>query len=306
MAVRVGITFPQTVIGTDVSILRDWAQAADGAGFKHMAIVDHVLGAHRDRFTRSLADLGLTAPPYTDQSEIHEVFTLCSYFAAITQQIEFSTSILILTQRQTAVVAKQAAELDLLSGGRLRLGIGVGWNYVEMEALGENFHNRGRRMEEQIELLRKLWTEPLVTFEGRWHHIDRLSINPLPVQRPIPLWIGCSWTEPLMRRVARMADGWIPRQVGQSGEDTKSLIERLHQYVREAGRDPADVGVEVRLSVDLDRPEGWLERSRELIDAGVTHLTLGMPRGAATPRELVDAVPRIKQVYEAEMGSLAG
>lgn len=302
---RVGISFPQTAMGTDVAILRDFAQAAEGAGFDHMAIVDHVLGAHLDRFTRSLDDLGLTAPPYTDQSEIHEVFTLCSYFAAITQRIEFSTSILVLPQRQTAVVAKQVAELDLLSHGRVRLGIGVGWNYLEMEALGENFHNRGRRMEEQIEVLRRLWTEPLVTFDGRWHHLDRLSINPLPVQRPIPLWIGCGMTEPLMRRVARLADGWIPRQIGQPSEDFGAVLERLRDYLRDVGRDPALLGVEVRVSGDLDHPNGWLKRAQEMQALGVTHVTIGTPRGAS-PAQLVDAVPRAKRLFDEHVGSAAG
>jgi probable F420-dependent oxidoreductase len=303
--VRVGISFPQTAAGIDISILRDFVQAADGAGFDHLAMVDHVLGAHPDRFTRSLAELGLTAPPYTDKSEIHEVFTLFAYYAAITQRIEFSTSILILPQRQTAVVAKQAAEVDLLSNGRLRLGIGVGWNYAEMEALGENFHNRGRRMEEQMEVLRRLWTEPLVTFKGRWHDIDRLGINPLPVQRPIPLWIGCGFGEPLMRRVARMADGWIPRQIGQSGEDFGAVMQRMYGYMREAGRDPSSLGVEVRLPGDLEHPETWVNRAQELLAQGVTHLTLGTPRGL-TPSQMVDAVPRVKRMFDEQVGHTAG
>jgi alkanesulfonate monooxygenase SsuD/methylene tetrahydromethanopterin reductase-like flavin-dependent oxidoreductase (luciferase family) len=149
---RVGISFPQTAIGTDVSIIRDFVQAAEGAGYDHVSIVDHVLGAHRDRFTRPIDGLG--APPYTTESEIHEVFALMAYFAAITERIEFATSILVLPQRQTPLVAKQAAAVDVLSHGRVRLGIGVGWNYAEFEGMREDFRTRGRRYEEQIEVLR--------------------------------------------------------------------------------------------------------------------------------------------------------
>jgi probable F420-dependent oxidoreductase len=304
MTVRVGISFPQTTIGTDPSIIRDFVQAVEGAGYNHITAVDHVLGAHPDRFTRPLA--GLTAPPYTTESVIHEVFALFGYFAALTERLEFATSILVLPQRQTQLVAKQAAEVDVLSGGRMRLGIGVGWNYAEFEGMGEDFHIRGRRMEEQIEVLRRLWTEPLVNFEGRWHTLDRLSINPRPVQRSIPIWIGCGATEPLLRRVARLADGWMPRQIGQPGEDFSSVLERLYGQAREAGRDPSTIGIDVRLSADLDRPDDWLKRAEEMEGLGVSHITLSIPRDGLTPAQLVQAVPRYKRLLTDHVPNLAG
>jgi probable F420-dependent oxidoreductase len=294
---KIGISFPTTAIGTDVSAIRDYILAVEGSGYDHMTAVDHILGAHPDRFDRSLAGLGLTAPPYTDASEIHEVFTLFSYAAAITERVKFATSILILPQRQTQLVAKQAAQVDVLSRGRMRLGIGVGWNYAEMEAMGIDFKTRGRRMEEQIEVLRRLWTEPLVSFSGRWHTIDRLSINPRPVQASIPVWIGCGNAEPLMRRVARLADGWMPRQIGgDPNEDFPGTLSRLHAYAREAGRDPSSIGVNIRISVSPNDASAWLKRAEEVNIPGVTEITLSANRDAGTPRQLIDAVPRFKQM----------
>jgi probable F420-dependent oxidoreductase len=291
---RVGISFPQTTIGTDVAVIRDFVQTAEGTGFDHLNVVDHVLGAREDRFTRPIS--GLSAPPYTTASEIHEVFALFGFFAAITERIELATSILVLPQRQTPLVAKQAAAADVLSKGRIRLGIGVGWNYAEFEGMGEDFHNRGRRFEEQIEVLRRLWTEPVVTFEGRWHSLDRTGINPLPVQRPIPLWIGCGASEPLLRRVARLADGWMPRQTGQSGEEFSAMLARLRSHAREAGRDPNAIGIDVRISAGLDSPEGWLKRAAEMQKLEISHITLSPPRDDSTPAQLVEAVARYKQL----------
>jgi len=261
-----------------------------------MTAVDHVLGAHPDRFTRPID--GLAAPPYTTESEIHEVFALFGYAAAITERLELATSILVLPQRQAQLVAKQAAAVDVLSKGRVRLGVGVGWNYAEMEAMGEDFRTRGRRFEEQIEVLRRLWTEPLVTFEGRWHTIDRLSINPRPVQRPIPIWIGCGMSEPLVRRVARLADGWMPRQTGESGEEFSVTLERLRGYAQEAGRDPAAIGIDVRIAASLDSPDAWLKRATEMQALGVTHITLSTSRDVRTPAELVAAVPRYRRMLD--------
>jgi probable F420-dependent oxidoreductase len=292
--VRVGISFPQTTIGTDVAVIRDFVQTAEGVGFDHLNVVDHVLGARADRFDRPIA--GLSAPPYTTESVIHEVFALLGFCAAITERIEFVTSILVLPQRQTPLVAKQAAEVDVLSKGRVRLGIGVGWNYAEFEGMGQDFHNRGRRFDEQIDVLRRLWTEPVVTFEGRWHSLDRTGINPLPVQRPIPIWIGCGEAEPLLRRVGRLADGWMPRQTGQSGEDFSGMLDRLHTYAREAGRDPEAIGIDVRISASLDNPDPWLKRAAEMQSMGISHITLSPPRDDRTPSQLVEAISRYMQL----------
>jgi probable F420-dependent oxidoreductase len=184
---QLGVVFPQTEIGNDPSIIRDYAQTAEGLGYSHILAYDHVLGA-------SVKNRTDWRGPYTSDTPFHEPFVLFGYMASITERVGFTTGVIILPQRQTALVAKQAAQVDLLSGGRLRLGVGIGWNEVEYEALGEEFGNRGRRMEEQVELLRRLWTEPVVDFTGRWHRVPEAGINPLPVQRPIPVWIGGGWT----------------------------------------------------------------------------------------------------------------
>src|ERR687892_732444 len=202
---KLGVVFPQTEIGSDPAVIPDYAQAAEGAGYDHLLVFDHVLGGKVERFDK----LG-RRPPYTDESPFHEVFVLFGYLAACTQRLELVTGIVILPQRQTALVAKQAAAVDVLTGGRLRLGVGIGWNDVEYEALGEDFHNRGRRSAEQIELLRLLWTQEVVNFEGRYHKITYAGINPLPVQQPIPLWFGGGAPQ-VVKRLARLGDGWFPQ-----------------------------------------------------------------------------------------------
>ena len=181
---QIGAIFPQTEIGSDPGAIKEYAQAAEGLGYSHLFIADHVLGAddkHHEHVVGS---------PYTHESIMHEPFALMGYLAAITKTMGLSTGILILPQRQTALVAKQAAEVDILSGGRLRLGIGVGWNHVEYEALNQDFRNRGRRSEEQIALLRALWTKDVVNFEGKWHRVSHAGLNPLPIQKPIPTCLG--------------------------------------------------------------------------------------------------------------------
>src|SRR6185436_13789954 len=162
----------------------------------------------------------------------HEPMVLFGFLAGVTAHLQLTTGILILPQRQTALVAKQAAEIDVLSNGRLRLGVGLGWNHVEYEALGMDFRTRGRRVEEQVEVLRKLWTEPLVTYRGTGHVIDNAGLNPMPVQRPIPIWFGGS-AEPALKRAARLGDGWMP--AGRQPDDAmKRMIEQLESYLEQA------------------------------------------------------------------------
>src|SRR5947207_13234197 len=206
---RIGVVFPQTEIGDDPIAIRDYAQAAEQLGYQHLLIYDHVLGA-------SIANRPDWRGPYTSDTLFHEPFVLFGYLAGLTKRIELVTGVIVLPQRQTALVAKQAAEIDVLSGGRLRLGIGVGWNEVEYEALGQDFHTRGRRSVEQIAVLRALLTQEVVDFHGHWHHITHAGLNPQPVQRPIPIWFGVGSSqnpyppEAVLRRVARLADGWSP------------------------------------------------------------------------------------------------
>jgi probable F420-dependent oxidoreductase len=280
---RLGVVFPQTEIGNDPAVIRDYAQAAEQIGYDHVLVFDHVLGAHPDRFTQF-------RPPYNYETPFHEPFVLFGYLAAVTSTLELTTGILILPQRQTALAAKQAAAVDVLSGGRLRLGVGIGWNHVEYEALGENFRNRGRRIEEQIDVMRRLWTEQLVDFDGRWEHIERAGIAPLPVQRPIPIWMG-GVVETVLQRVARIADGWFPQfRPGRQATDT---VERLRGYVRDAGRHVEDVGIEGRISM-FNTPEadwaGALDGWREL---GATHVSFNtMNAGLASPESHIDAIRR--------------
>ena len=290
---KFGITFPQREIGTDPVAIRDFAQAAEGAGFDYLVAYDHVTGAHPDRFIGR--DVGFPSPPYLYDSQFHEPFTLFAFLAGLTTRIEFTTSILILPQRQTALVAKQAAEVDLLSGGRLRLGVGVGWNFTEYEALNEDFHTRGARQEEQITVLRKLWTEELVTFRGRWHNLDRVGIAPLP-PRPIPIWIGGGLTEPLMKRVARVADGWMPMIF--SGEDPTPIIGRLRHHLEQEGRNIASFGLQAGVMTQPGREADWIREAKRLQSLGVTHLGVGDFARSIPPIDALHRAIAAKQLLE--------
>ena len=197
---RKGAIFPITEIGTDPVAIRDYAQAIEAMGYDHLVVFDHVLGANPAHHK--------LWGPYTHEFQFHEPFVLLGFLAAATKKLELATGIVILPQRQTALVAKQAAEVDILSGGRLRLGVGIGWNQVEYEALGQDFATRGQRVEEQIALLRELWSKDLVDFDGRWDKIAQAGINPLPIQQPMPIWMG-GWADAMVKRIARIADGWF-------------------------------------------------------------------------------------------------
>jgi probable F420-dependent oxidoreductase len=223
----------------------------------------------------------------------HEPFALFGYLAGLTQRMELATGVLILPQRQTALVAKQAAEVDVLSGGRLRLGIGIGRHVVEYEGLGEDFHNRGRRSEEQIEVLRALWTHQLVTYEGRWHKITDAGLNPLPVQRPIPIWFG-GMADRVLRRIARLGDGWFPQC--QPDDDGRTMIDRLHAYARREGREPGSIGIEGRISIAQDSAEGWIKLFAAWRELGATHISVNtMGAGLSSPNDHIDAIRRFKE-----------
>jgi probable F420-dependent oxidoreductase len=283
--VRIGVTFPQTEFGNDPGAIRDYAQTAEGLGYTHFLVYDHVLGAD----TSVRPDW---RGPYTSESPFHEVFVLLAYVAAVTTSLELVTGVLILPQRQTALVAKQAAAVDVLSGGRMRLGIGVGWNEVEYEGLDKSFANRGARSEEQIALLRALWSAPAITFEGRWERVIAAGINPLPVQRPIPIWIG-GYVEATLRRVGQMGDGWFPREGLPTDEGTRADIARLRDYAIAAGRDPDAIGLEPRLNVGRGAPEEWRAYRDGWGELGATHLTLNtMNNGFTTPAQHIAALER--------------
>ena len=288
---KIGAILPQTEIGADPGAVREFAQAAEDLGYEHLIAFDHVLGVDASKHE------GFSGP-YNHTHMFHEPFVMFGYLAGLTKSIEMVTGILILGQRQTALVAKQAAEVDVLTGGRLRLGIGVGWNAVECEGMGENFHTRGRRCVEQIELMRALWTQEVVNFEGRYHQVTHAGINPLPVQRPIPVWIG-GYAEAVLRRIGQIADGWFPL----FGLDAGALeaVARVREYAKEAGRDPASVGVEgrVRLS-EHPNPEDWQGVADIWAQAGTSHLSINtMNAGLKGPDQHIDAIRRFKEAVSA-------
>ena len=283
---KFGVVFPQTEIGNDPSAIRDYAQTAEGLGYQHVLAFDHVLGANPNR-------PGGWAGPYTFQTPFHEVFVLFAYLAGLTQRLELVTGILILPQRQTALVAKQAASLDLLSGGRLRLGVGLGWNEVEYVGLNENFHNRGARSEEQVTLLRRLWTEPLVDFKGKWHTIPDAGILPLPVQRPIPIWFGGD-SEPAVRRTAHLGDGWMPNH--RNPADAGPAFDLLDRFLEEAGRSRSQIGIEPRLSYGAGDVKTWETFLRGWQAYGATHLSFNtMGSGFKTPQEHMQAIRKFAE-----------
>ena len=286
---KLGVIFPQSEIGNDPAAIRDYAQAAEQLGYDHVLVYDHVLGTHVDRFK----DIGFR-PPYNYETPFHEPFVLFGYLASATEKLELVTGILILPQRQTALVAKQAAAVDVLSGGRLRLGVGIGWNFTEYESLGENFRNRGRRVEEQIDLLRKLWTNELVDFDGKYHSLSQVGINPLPVQRPIPIWMG-AMADAAVQRAARIADGWFP-QFGP-GADGEAAIARFRGLIRDAGRNPDDVGIEGRIGLGRgsDEERGSLLQSWKQL--GASHVSFNtMGAGLASPQDHIDAISDFKKL----------
>ncbi len=278
---KIGAVFPQIEIGADPAAVRAWTETAEGLGFDSILTYEHVLGADPSRHV-------LTGP-YTHEDGFHEPFVLFGYMAGITSRIELWLGVLVLPQRQTALVAKQAATLDLLSGERFTLGVGVGWNQVEYQALGQDFSRRGRRFEEQMILLRRLWEEELVTYEGEFHHLEATGINHRP-RRRIPIWIG-GWADPVMKRIGWWADGWLasagslktahlPDRTG----NTAGLLKRfelVEAAAREKGRDPSEIGLGMMVGevgftgrVPWD-PAEYAHRSKEWGKAGVAHAFLG-------------------------------
>ncbi|WP_328333154.1 LLM class F420-dependent oxidoreductase [Kribbella sp. NBC_00382] len=285
---RIGAIFPQLEIGADPGVVRDWTETVEAAGYTHALAYDHVLGA--DPANRP----GWTG--YTDKSLFHEVFVLFGYMAAITTTLELVTGVLVLPQRQTALAAKQAAEVDVLSGGRLRLGVGIGWNAVEYEALGVPFEQRGARLTEQVELLRKLWAEPVISAEGRHEKIVEAGLNPLPPRRRIPVWFG-GGAEAVLRRTGRIGDGWMPQSPPTA--EARRQVELVRSTAVEAGRDPAEIGFEARLSLGAVPEKEWPDFVEGWRELGATHLGVNtMNMGLGKPEEhaavLRDVLPLLQ------------
>jgi probable F420-dependent oxidoreductase len=279
---NIGVIYPQTEVPPDPGWIREYCQAIEGLGFSHIVAYDHVLGIQPDPDSRGVG-------PYTAEDPFMELFVLFSYMASNTTRLGFCTGVLVLPQRQTALVAKQAACLDLLSGGRLRLGVGVGWNRDEFTGLNASFHDRGDRVEEQIELLRRLWNESVIDYSGQWHTLPSAGINPLP-GRKIPIWIG-GGADRVLRRIARMGDGWLPNV--RTAEDALPYLEKLDGYLDEFGRSRDQIGLEGRVLFgdgDLDQVteqvQGWLE-------IGATHVSINTMRSRLQPPQHLEALERV-------------
>ena len=242
---QISAWFPTRDIGTDPVRIRDWAQAAEELGYDHIEVPDHVFGATaRDGWS----------PGYNEQDAFHETFVTLGFLAGVTTTIGLASGVLILPQRQTGVVAKQATQVDILSGGRLRLGVGVGWNHVEYEALNEDWKSRGTRQREQVEVLKKLWCDDLVTYQGRFHQFTEVNITPRPVQRPIPVWFGGS-SDAVVKRAAQIGDGWMP--IMAPDHEAEAKLEQLRNHLSDCGRDPSAFGIEGWLRMDKADPDEW-------------------------------------------------
>lgn len=293
----VGVVFPTYEIGNDPGLIRDFVQSAEALGYKHITIYDNVLGADPDREG--------WRGPHTIDNPFHEALTMIAYMAGITKTIGFMTAILVLPQRQAALVAKQAGQIEILAPGRLRLGVGVGWNAVEFEALGMDFSTRGKYLDEQLEVINKLWTEPMVDYTGKWHRIDRAGLTPFP-PNPVPIWFG-GYADAALKRAAKWGSGWVP--IGRG--NYRETREKLDAYLRAEGRDPEKFGVECMLNfqpgrtfrlhqppdpnVELaDVPELWRAKVEEAEYAlGATHGTLmTMDYGLPNPQAHLDAIRR--------------
>ncbi|MAG31917.1 MAG: LLM class F420-dependent oxidoreductase [Deltaproteobacteria bacterium] len=291
---KLGAVFPTTDIGNDPVAIRDWAQTAEELGYEHILTFDHVLGAeHADREPRLVG-------PYTEHDPFHEPMTLLAYLAGVTQRIELATGVIILPQRQTVLAAKQAAEIDLLSGGRLRFGVGTGWSYVEYEALGVPFEGRGKRFDEQIELMRQLWAEPLLDFEGDYHRVDRAGLLPRPT-RPIPIWFGAISRVPI-RRAARIGDGIL---FGSAPSKSTGFLDEAFAELDRLGRSRDAFGAEAMVDFSYGE-ETWQEEIALWERAGGTHLSLramdtavqvvgGKPMGYSGPQDYIDALRKFKE-----------
>ena len=294
---QLGASLPVGDIGTGPAVIRDYAQAAEGLGFSYLLAPDHVLGANPD-VDYGGRRVGTTATAY------HDPFVLFGFLAGCTKKIGFAAGVLILAQRQAVLVAKQAASLDVLCGGRFRLGIGVGWNEVEFTGLNENFHNRGRRSVEQVRVMQALWAEPHVTFAGEFHQIEDAGINPRPASGRVPIWYG-GHAEATFRRAARYGDGFMPLRY-PPGDEALAAFEKLRGLLRENGRDPTTFGLEVWVSPGTGNADDWRKEIAFWKNAGVTHVTAHTTYASGhhkriagkTAAEHLDAITRYKKAVE--------
>jgi len=286
---RIGVVYPQTELGGDAGAVRAYGERVEELGYTHVLAYDHVVGADPAVYK------GWNGP-YDINTTFHEPFVMFGYLAAVTTSTELVTGVIILPQRRAVLVAKQATEVDLLSGGRLRLGVGVGWNPVEYEALGEDFTTRGKRSEEQVELMRMLWTQRSVTYQGTYHRVTGAGLAPLPIQRPIPVWFGAQ-SPRAYRRAGRLGDGWFPQmQPGPQLDDARRIVS---EAATEAGRDPASLGMDGRIAWSRDAEE-MAEALQGWVDAGATHVSINtMGAGLTSVDDHLDALTSAAEVAKA-------
>jgi len=285
---QIGAVLPQTEIGTDMASVRDYAQAMQDLGYQHLVTSDHVLGADPDGHPG-------WSRPQRHTTVVHEPFVLFGFIAGVAPKLGLLSNVVIMPQRQTALVAKQAAQVDLLAEGRFRLGLGIGWNPVEFEGLNENFKNRARRFEEQVDLMRKLWSDQSISYKGEHHTVTAAGICPLPIQRPIPIWVGAT-AAAAVKRATRIADGYLPLAPIDGKGTFAETVERVHGWLREAGRDPATFGIEPRLNAATGTPDDWRKVVEEWRGLGATHIHVATNGGDLNG---VDAhVERIRQARE--------
>jgi probable F420-dependent oxidoreductase len=278
--------FPSRDIGNDAIKVRDWAQAVEDLGYAWIDVPDHVLGAN-------LASRPGWNPPNSHEDAFHETLVTLGYLAAVTKNIGLASGVVILPQRQAVLVAKQAAQVDLLSGGRLRLGVGVGWNPVEYEGLGEDWSTRGAREAEQVALMQQLWTRELVSFEGRFHKVTDAGINPPPIQRPIPVWFGGT-SEATLARAAKLGDGWIP--ILPPDDVAKQKLDTLKGHLEAEGRDAATFGIEAWLRMPEDDPDTWADAVEGWRGLGADLVTLFPVWRMPSFDSQIDALRRFKEV----------
>lgn len=262
---KIGCVFPHSEIGDDMSMIRDFFQTAEGLGYDHVLCIDHILCNRESKGAE-------WAHYYTVDRSFHEPLTLFAYASAVTTKITFASAVMVLPQRQAPLVAKQAAEVDQLSGGRLRLGCGIGWSPEEYGGLGMNYKTRARRFEEQIEVMRRLWTEEAITFKGDFHEIDDMGINPKPVQQPIPIWIG-AFQENAIRRAVRLGDGYSLNPRAEPNDETRRTLERVSQWQAEFDRDPSTYGLNATLHHWERSEAAWESDLQAWEDLGVSHVS---------------------------------
>lgn len=291
---QIGVVFPHTEIGNDPAVIRDYAQAVEGMGCTHLIAYDEVLLTDADAV--EVKEMMLY---YTLKNTFHEPLVLFGFLAGVTKKLGLATSVLIVTARQTGLVAKQAAEVDVLSGGRLRLGLGLGWNTLAYRALGQEFHDRGKRSEEQIAVLRALWTQKAVNFSGKWHEVAHLGLNPMPVQRPIPIWLG-GMADQVLERVGRLADGWFPDTTAAPDAAFEEKLARMRQHARVAGRDPKFIGVEGRLTAAGRTPDQWAAEAETWHRLDASHISLDTMNAGL--RSVDEHIKTIRRFAEATKG----